>query len=107
MGTDGAFDRATLPERDGCWSARIVRTPAGVEVIVRGRVDHPAAALLDQLLIDLIVGQGNRVVTVDAQELVAPEESDVGFRGVASAARARGARFTVWRGRTSGEKDSP
>lgn len=104
--TDGALDRATRPAR-GCWSTRIVRTAAGVEVTIRGRVDQPAAALLDQLLMDLVVGQGNRVVTVDAQELVAPEESDLRFRGVASAARARGARFTVCRGSTSGEGASP
>ena len=94
-GTDRALDWATRPAGGRCWSTRIERTPAGVEVTVRGRVDQPAAALLGQLLMDLVVGQGNRVVTVDAQDLVAPEESDFGFKGVASAARARGARFTV------------
>ena len=98
---------AATPAGGGCWSTRIARTPAGVEVTVRGRVDQPAAALLDQLLMDLVVGQGNRVVTVDAQELVAPEESDVGFTGVARAARSRGARFTVWWGTASEEGEPP
>ena len=99
--------RATRPGGGRCWSTHIARTPAGVEVTVRGRVDQPAAALLDQLLMDLVVGQGNRVVTVDAQELVAPEESDLGFTGVARAARSRGARFTVWWGRPSEDGGSP
>lgn len=90
-------DRATGPA-DTYWSTRIMRTPSGVKVTVRGRIDQRVAVLLDQMLMDLVVGQGNRVVTVDARELVAPESSDTCFTGVARAARARGARFTVRNG---------
>jgi len=106
-GTDETCDRVSGAAADARWSTRIARTSSGVEVTVRGRVDQPAAVLLDQLLMDLVVGQGNRVVTVDAQELVAAEASDIGFTGVARAARARGARFTVWSGGTRGAGRSP
>lgn len=106
-GTESPTDGATARARRGCWSTRIARTPAGVEVTVRGQVDQPAAALLDQLLMDLVVGQGNRVVTVDAQELLPSEETDVGFTGVASEARARGSRFTVRWGTTGGQGRPP
>ena len=76
------------------WSAQITRTQDGIVVTLCGFVDAASAGLLDHLLTDLVVGQGNRVVTLDASEIVSP---DVSFAGVARAAHARGARFAVIR----------
>lgn len=104
--TDEACDRASDPAGAARWSTQIMRTHSGVKVTVRGRIDQRAAVLLDQLLMDLVVGQGNRVVTVDARELDAPEASAIRFAGVGRAARARGARFTVRNGGTPVEGQS-
>ena len=100
---DRPRERLSGPAGGAGWSTHIVRSPRGVEVTVRGRIDRPAAMLLDQLLMDLVVGQGNRVVTVHAQELVGAGASDMGFTRVARAARARGTRFTVADGPPRGE----
>ena len=51
------------------WSTRISRTARGIVVTLRGRIDGPQSVVLSRLLNDLVVGQGNRVVTVDVHEL--------------------------------------
>lgn len=90
-------------DRAPWWSADIARTAAGVVVTVRGEIDHAVPALLEQLLVDLVVGQGNKVVTVDAQQLVARTPAGIDFAGVAGEARARGSTFTVVNGHRSTE----
>ena len=82
-------------EPDGGLSLQIMRTSAGILARVKGCLDQPGQALLRHLLIDLIEGQGNMAVTVDAVGVVAVEPTDTLFAAVAKAARARGVRFAV------------
>ena len=76
-------------------SLQITRTSRGILARVKGGLDQSEQALLRDLLIDLIEGQGNMAVTVDAVGMVAAEPTDALFAAVATSARARGVRFAV------------
>ena len=75
-------------------SISVRRAQGRVVVSVHGHVDGPRAAILEQVLSDLIEGQGNLDVLVDLRDaaLAHPVALDA-LRGAAEQARRRNAAF--------------
>ncbi len=82
----------------------ISRTSTTVVVTVAGCLDAASARVLDGLLRDLIVGQGNLSLTVDLRDASVVDPASLAvIRTAAQLAARRGGAVTVADGRAAGE----
>jgi hypothetical protein len=88
-------DVAAGDEEPGDVSIEIRRAGAVIVVTARGQLNRRGESLLDHLLGDLVVGQGNRTVIVDATSLAMADSAGRLFGRLGATAAAQGGQFTV------------